>query len=81
MALTFHEEGVLSLRDYIGWEDNALSAIMTDGVAKWWEQNAKLYPIHFVERINRRLADPSSLPQTFPEKFSFWQRNEIPTPG
>ena len=76
MALTLHEEGVLSLRDYVGWEDNALSAITTDGVAKWWEANTKLYPPHFVERINARLTDRASLPLTFPERFSFWQMDE-----
>ena len=43
MALTLHEEGVLSLRDYVGWEDNALSAIATDGVAKWWTDQCEAY--------------------------------------
>jgi hypothetical protein len=76
MSLNLHESGALSLRDYQGLEDNVLSAITTDGLAPWWRDTCKLYPAHFIERIDARLADPSTLPPKFPERYSFWELDE-----
>lgn len=69
------QEGVLPEGYYRGWEDNLLSAITTDGLSKYWQENISLYPSDFVAQINSRLADPATLPPKFDERFSFWDRD------
>jgi hypothetical protein len=76
MVFNLNQQGVISHRDYIGFEDNAISAITTDGIGAWWRENCNLYPKHFVDRIEQRLEDESSLPPKFPERFSFWEKDE-----
>ena len=73
MAHTLYGEGTISEATYDSFEDNALSALRTPGLAAWWSlvmpgQNQPL-----VERLQGRLDHPESLPPLFTDRYPYYQ--------
>jgi hypothetical protein len=73
MAYTLFREGVLDHETYIGFENNAVSALREPGLADWWKLASRNFNPPLVERLKQRLADAETLPPTFTEIFPYYR--------
>ena len=73
MAYTLFREGTLNEETYLGFENNAISALLEPGLAAWWASASRNFNAPLVERIQHRLADTNTLPPPFTETLPHYR--------
>ena len=67
MAHGLFGEGVIDTDTYRAYENNAISALLTPGIATWWGFVSRSYSPAFRDQIEARLNETTSLPPPFTE--------------
>jgi len=80
VGLLVHLTNALELEEHlpelgtfiVGWEDNVLGMLQTDGGSKWWAQANYLFLPIVKERIAKRTIDPKRLPPAWTAGMKWW---------
>ena len=57
----------------IGWEENIMGLLQSEGGRKWYEACSYLFLPIFRDRVSARLSDPASLPPAWTATMSWWE--------
>ena len=74
-VLTFRAQGLIDEPRTVAWVDNSLGLIQTPGGREWWSETKFLYSPQVRDELERRLEDPSNLPDAWTKTLT-WFRPE-----
>jgi len=73
MAYTLFREGTLGHETYMGFENNAVSALLEPGLATWWRFASANFNPPLVKRLEQRFDDVDNLPPRFTEIYPYYR--------
>lgn len=76
--ITLHAQGLIEDDRLKAWVDDCLSMIRTPGGAEWWARTKVVFTPQVRGELERRLAEPGTLPPPWTETLLFFRPGEGP---